>query len=153
MNWLTQLFRRETTVCPRCLGKGQVDEEDIRRLKMEAYWGSGKCAYCNGRGRVSPTHVQAIKPDLEYLTLDIAVEERRKLVEGDREALIRADEHRLFIQKLVSQIEHWYYIENRDPEDIAILIYRKQRILKFSDQEKQELVKYVEKVIQSKLEK
>jgi len=38
--------------CPRCLGKGYVDLDDIRRLSMEHQWSPGSCLYCNAQGRV-----------------------------------------------------------------------------------------------------
>jgi hypothetical protein len=49
-----RIFRSNMVDCPRCLGKGAVDSEDIRRLKKELFWGPGKCAYCNGLEKSSP---------------------------------------------------------------------------------------------------
>ena len=35
--------------CPRCLGKGHVDLQDIKRLRRELFWEPGPhCAYCDG---------------------------------------------------------------------------------------------------------
>jgi hypothetical protein len=39
-------------ICPRCLGKGFVDLNDIKRLGMETRWEQGACPYCGGQGNV-----------------------------------------------------------------------------------------------------
>lgn len=39
--------------CPRCLGKGIVDNDDIKRLLMEHNWTPGHCLYCDGVGLVN----------------------------------------------------------------------------------------------------
>ena len=46
--------------CPRCLGKGFVDNIDIKRLGMEAKWAPGHCRYCDSSGVV-----EAGKPKYE----------------------------------------------------------------------------------------
>lgn len=38
--------------CPRCLGKGYVDRDDIRRLGMSGKWGPGPCRVCGATGDV-----------------------------------------------------------------------------------------------------
>jgi hypothetical protein len=38
--------------CPRCVGKGYVDENDIKRLKSFYNWHSGVCGFCKGTGYV-----------------------------------------------------------------------------------------------------
>ncbi len=44
---------RSIITCPRCLGKGVVDDEDIERLSMQEYWVAGNCRYCDGIGKVN----------------------------------------------------------------------------------------------------
>jgi hypothetical protein len=39
-------------ICPRCLGKGFVDLNDIKRLGKETRWEQGACPYCGGQGNV-----------------------------------------------------------------------------------------------------
>lgn len=39
--------------CPRCLGKGIVEVEDIERLSMKLFWQPGECRYCEGVGLVN----------------------------------------------------------------------------------------------------
>jgi hypothetical protein len=42
----------QNMICPRCLGKGFVDLNDIKRLGMETRWEQGACPYCGGQGNV-----------------------------------------------------------------------------------------------------
>ncbi len=39
--------------CPRCLGDGYVNSDDIERLDMDLFWLSGDCLYCNKTGKVN----------------------------------------------------------------------------------------------------
>ena len=41
--------------CPRCVGKGFIDEYDVKRLGKEKYWHSGTCGFCKGTGYVERT--------------------------------------------------------------------------------------------------
>jgi hypothetical protein len=43
---------KQKMICPRCLGKGFVDLNDIKRLGMEKDWEQGYCQYCYGDGDV-----------------------------------------------------------------------------------------------------
>ena len=64
--------------CPRCLGKGHVDEEDILRLKRSDQWVAGPCAYCEGLGKINSELIMKIDPDDSQLTLGLSFEEREK---------------------------------------------------------------------------
>ncbi|HOZ80549.1 MAG TPA: hypothetical protein PLY34_21330 [Ferruginibacter sp.] len=151
MRFFSRLFSRNKVDCPRCLGKGDVDPEDIKRLRKELYWVPGKCAYCNGAGKVSSKRVSTIHPGTEYLTTDLAKGEREKLLHGDKGALQRAKEHQAEIEKILQLIEHLYYIENQEAEQIADYLLGEYKILENSPGERQEIMDYVETVIASKL--
>ena len=84
--------------CPRCLGKGIVDVEDIQRLKKEVFWAPGKCAYCNAIGKVPPGRTEQLSVDFEYLTTDLQSWERHKVINGNVDALKRADEYKEVVQ-------------------------------------------------------
>ena len=137
--------------CPRCLGKGKVDLEDIKRLKMELFWGPGRCAYCNGIGKVPPEMIGKIGADFEYLTTNLPFWERHKVINGDGEALKRASERKDEIKKIIEDIEHLYYLENKEASEIADQIFHDRGKFVYSASERQELIDYVGKVIQSKL--
>ena len=153
MNLITRIFRRNMIDCPRCLGKGHVDVDDIKRLKKELFWMPGKCAYCNGIGKIPPDRIEKVSTDFEYLTTDLPSWERHKIINGDEEALKRAREFIEAIQKIIDEIIHLYYIENKEPGEIADHIFHEQGHLEYSPSEKQELIDYVKRVIESKLKK
>jgi len=84
MNFLSRLFRRSETpddlTCPRCLGKGHVDKDDIIRLKQQGKWGTGTCAYCQGSGSVDKAMLSKVPVDATYLTTSLTEEERDAIV-------------------------------------------------------------------------
>jgi len=151
MNFINRIFRSNMVDCPRCLGKGKVDIEDIKRLKKELFWAPGKCAYCNGIGKVPPDRIEKLSADFEYLTTDLPSWERHKVINGDNDALKRANNFREVVQKVIEEIVHLYYIENMEPREIADHLFHKQGQIVYSESEKQELLNYIEKVIKNKI--
>lgn len=67
MNFFSRLFKKVKTpaqlTCPRCLGKGHVDNADIIRLQQQGKWRTGACAYCNGSGNVDKEMLVKILAD------------------------------------------------------------------------------------------
>ena len=124
--------------------------EDIKRLHKELFWRPGKCAYCNGLGKVPPDRAEKVNADLEYLTTDLPSSERHKIINGDEDALKRADKYKEDIQKFIEEIRHAYYIDNQEPGEIADYLFRKYGQLAFSPSERQETIEYIEKVIKTK---
>lgn len=151
MNFFKRLFHSNMTECPRCLGKGNVDLEDIIRLKKEAFWIPGKCAYCNGKGKVPPARIAKVDVGLEYLTTDLSSEERYRILSGKTDALERANDLKESIHEIVRDIEHLYYIQNKEPDEIADYFISERRGIGYTPEEKNELVRYIKKVIKSKL--
>ena len=76
--------------CPRCLGKGHVDPNDIKRLKRESEWLPASCAYCNGSGKVDWGMEDKVPVDVSYLVMDLTENERKKIAAGDQDAIERA---------------------------------------------------------------
>jgi serine/threonine protein kinase len=54
--------------CPRCLGKGHVDWNDIYRLNRQDYWSPGECALCENKGEIPENKINLI--DDVNLTID-----------------------------------------------------------------------------------
>lgn len=150
MCFLNRIFRRNQVECPRCLGKGNVDIDDIRRLRKELFWGPGKCAYCNGIGKVSPDRIERIKADFEYLTTDLTSSERRKIINNDQDALERANMFKAEVQRLIEEIRALYFTENKEPEEIAEHLSNKYGRLAFPPFERNQIIEYIEKVINAK---
>jgi len=150
MSILNRFFRRNMIECPRCLGKGEVDLEDIKRLKKELFWAPGKCAYCNGVGKVTPDRIEKLPADFEYLTTDLPSSERFKVINGDEDALNRAWKFREQVHGFIEEIVQLYYIDNKEPGEIADYFFQKHGQFVYSDSERNEIIDYVEKVIKSK---
>jgi hypothetical protein len=151
MRFLSKLFNFNNVDCPRCLGKGDVSLEDIKRFKKELYWAPGKCAYCNGAGKVSVKKIGMIAVDTEYLTTDLSKGERKRLFNGDASTLQRAKEHKELIDEIIKKIEHLYYIENQEAEQIANYLSKRYKLSVDTSLKRQETIDYIKKVISSKL--
>jgi hypothetical protein len=136
--------------CPRCLGKGHVDMNDIKRLKKELFWGPGKCAYCNGIGKVPPDRIKKVSADFEYLTTDLSSIERYKIINNYEEALERAREYKEHVENFIEEIRALYYIENKEPDQIADYFTHKYGRLAFPQSKKTETIQYIDKVIKTK---
>src|SRR5882757_11229839 len=92
MNLLSRLFSNKSNKiqCPRCLGKGHVNSDDIKRLNKELKWRPGSCAYCNGSGKVSAKTAAKVSIDLTYLVNELPPGEKNKLINGAQDAKYRA---------------------------------------------------------------
>jgi len=55
-------LKKNEMFCPRCMGKGFVDLNDIRRLDRQLEWGLGYCRYCDGQGFVERGKTKKINP-------------------------------------------------------------------------------------------
>jgi hypothetical protein len=89
MNFLRKFFKRDiaTVICPRCLGKGEVDVNDIKRLGRELARVPGPCAYCNEIGKVESHLISKVDVDEAYLTTALSDAERKKVFNGNRKAV------------------------------------------------------------------
>lgn len=106
MSFINKLFggKQEKIDCPRCLGKGHVTWEDIKRMHKELKWRPGSCAYCNSTGKVYPDIINKVPIETTYLTTDISAREARKLQNGDKDALERAEKLELDINNFIFEI-------------------------------------------------
>lgn len=144
------LNKNSQTTCPRCLGKGDVTWEDIKRLNQELKWAPGRCAYCNGSGTVDSITASTVPANLSYLTTDLTSEERDKLMANDPKLVRKAQRWEMDIDEFIKQILVLYFEENMEPEEIAD--YYLEQAMPFANQEDQrlELIDYVTRVIAKK---
>lgn len=140
-------FFKPKVECPRCLGKGNVDWEDIKRLGQELRWRPGKCAYCNGKGKVAPEMITKVKADTSYLSLDIGEPERKRLFMGDEAAIQRAQHFNSQMEVFIAQIEYLHFMGKMDAETIVDFFLIGKPGEQTSVQEKQELIEYIERVV------
>ena len=125
MNFLQRLFnrqRKETVECPRCLGKGNVDQDDIKRLGQELYWRPGKCAYCKGAGRVDVKLIGKVAPDEAYLTVNLPTGEIELLFAGDSRAMQRKEKSKAEFELLITKIRMLHFEQTRSAEEIAKIL-------------------------------
>ncbi|NII27074.1 hypothetical protein HB364_18435 [Pseudoflavitalea sp. X16] len=148
-SWLFRRRKKTTVTCPRCLGKGKVDLNDIKRLKMELKWAPGRCAYCNGVGKVAPEMVANVAVDEAYLTTDLTNRVRMRLINKDPEAVMRAASHEQSMDDFIEQVRRLYFAENRSTEEIATIYLQSGLDMDHATyiREKKELIEYINRVV------
>jgi hypothetical protein len=141
------IFNKPKIECPRCLGKGHVDSDDIKRLKKELQWLPGECAYCNGKGKVAPGLISRVNVDATYLTIDKSPKERKKLLHGDRKALLRAKHQENERNHFINEVEFLHFGKNMNAHEIVD--YYLKANADMPESEKQELLLDINKVIRN----
>ncbi len=153
MSFFHRLFNRqpkETTECPRCLGKGNVDQDDIKRLGQELYWKPGKCAYCKGAGRVDVNMIGRVSADEAYLTVDLPTGERELLFAGDPRAMRRKEKSKAEFDMLITKIRELHFEQNHSAEEIANILIGPYMVAPrgFDVQDfRREFISYIKRVI------
>lgn len=150
---LINLFKKPNEQCPRCLGKGFVDNNDIERLNKKLIWMPGKCAYCNGSGKVHLQKISTVPVDLSYLTVERSKIEKWKILLGSKSAKKRAKIFEENVDDFIDHISNQYFILKLDLETIADLHFAKFEKKEISIKKRKELVKYLEKIVESNREK
>lgn len=150
MNLFERIFRKPNLECPRCLGKGNVDWEDIKRLNKLLKWQPGKCAYCDGRGKVTSETINKISPDNTYLTIHLTTLEKNKLKNGDIETIEKAELYDKFLTNLINYIEYKFLVEHLDVERIADSYLSTKHESEIFSIKRKDLMNYIKKVIDTK---
>lgn len=52
--------KNKVIVCPRCKGKGYVEEDDIIGFNKQNVWAPGECAYCEAKGIIRKNQIENI---------------------------------------------------------------------------------------------
>src|SRR5688572_19943182 len=105
--------------CPRCLGKGHVDWDDIKRLNQELRWIPGACAYCNGVGKVDPDIENNVPVDTSFLVINLPEEERKKIINGHPDALERGKQYDDRVEVFINQISYLHFDTGLKPLQIV----------------------------------
>ncbi|WP_445711810.1 hypothetical protein [Flavobacterium sp.] len=145
---IINLFKKPTEKCPRCLGKGFVDNNDIERLNKRLEWAPGKCAYCNGKGKVHIQTISNVPVNLSYLTVERPKIERWKLLLGNKNAKKKAEIYQENINNFINDIVKQYFVINLDFETIADLHFARLKKKEVSIKERKEFLEYIEKVVE-----
>jgi DnaJ-class molecular chaperone len=110
---------QEVHTCPRCLGKGHVDDEDIRRLNMKGDWIPGKCMYCYGNGKVLQRMIEKVPVDEYYLNTSLDEASRKRFLEEDPRELSRAVQVKTYNAMLKDKVLELHTLQDMSPEKIA----------------------------------
>jgi len=153
MNFINRLFKGEKIECPRCLGKGEVNWDDIKRLNNELRWIPGRCAYCNGTGKVPIKMPLKVSADNAYLTTDLSEQERKSLLNGEEGAINRANEYDLKMNLFIKQIEYLHFVGKMDSYKIADFYLLEESKSENPLKERQELLDYIELIINKRSNK
>ncbi|MBO9728237.1 MAG: hypothetical protein J7623_06320 [Chitinophaga sp.] len=151
MKFLKRLFSKKEHLieCPRCLGKGCVDDNDIKRLGQELRWKTGRCAYCTGTGKVASDMINKVAVDEAYLTTNLTSIERKRFIHGHPDAIERSEIAEMQIQQAITEIRQLHFIKKLDAEQIAELYLISE--VGFGDKryniEKAKMIAYINKVI------
>jgi hypothetical protein len=152
MKLVHKLFNNSKVNCPRCLGKGHVDWDDIERLEKKLKWIPGDCAYCNGKGEVHATLVSKIAVDHTYLTTDLPEQERKRIINGDKDALERGHVYDSDINNFIQQVEFLHFNGGLDINKIIEFYFIPKSESEMSPEEKKDFIAYISKIIEHKKE-
>jgi len=144
------LFRRSEIECPRCLGKGLVDWEDINRLNKKLRWVPAPCAYCDATGRVNKELLSKVAVDCTYLTIDLPETEIEKIKTGDKEAIEKGKQKELFVDNIITYAEQHYLTDNMNAEDIANSYLSTEGKKALFSVNKKQLITYIQGIIDLK---
>ena len=136
--------------CPRCLGKGKVDWDDIKRLNQELKWMPGMCAYCNGTGKVDSQIESKVPVDASYLVIDLNEDERNRILSGDTKAIEHAKQYDSEIEAFINRITYLYFDANLTPIQIANQFLMSRNEFPIDEKEQKELIEYINRVIEKK---
>lgn len=136
--------------CPRCLGKGHVDWDDIKRLNQELRWIPGDCAYCGGLGKVNDRIEENVPVDASYLVTNLPEDERKRIVNGNPDALERGKRLEEQIDTVINQIFYLHFETGLNSTQIAKFYFIGLEDSETYESKRQEFADYVERVIQKK---
>jgi hypothetical protein len=142
---IKDFFSKRKVECPRCLGKGEVNWEDITRLKKELHWGTGTCAYCNGEGKVAYDQESKIAVDNGYLTMDLSAAERKRLIANDHGALQRAFNRETQTNNFVTEVSFLHFNAHLNSNQIFDFYMLHETEINIA--ERKELLAYINRII------
>jgi len=109
--------------CPRCLGKGHVDKQDVIRLRRIFFWTPGPhCAFCNGLKRVELSFASRFNANDWFITSDLSLEMYQKYIDKDPELLAQLEGQEHYIQSISQLIIQYHYRLKLSKEDTRKII-------------------------------
>lgn len=148
MDLFDKFFGKLKVQCPRCLGKGYVDQEDIKRLKKELQWVPDTCMYCNGKGEVDAKLPSKIAVDSSYLTTNLTYSERKKFINNDEATIRRANFREAERDKFIAEVEYLYFSCDLSPSRITEFYLLHLGTSEIDTDARFELESYINKIIE-----
>jgi hypothetical protein len=109
--------------CPRCLGKGNVDFNDIKRLRREFFWTIGPyCAFCNGNKQVNFSFASKFNADDWFITSDLLDDQYQKYINGDEELINEIKKQEELIYFVGNFIMNYHFGLGLDKETVLKLL-------------------------------
>ena len=131
--------------CPRCLGKGFVNESDIKRLKRYIEWTAGLCGYCGGLGKVNPNNCKNVEVNDIYLHSDLSREERDKYFNQESDSVEKAREYKASVDSTILSIEKLCFEEEKTLDEVVLLF---QTFSELNQNEIENLKGFVSRIIE-----
>jgi len=152
MSIFSRLFSKDHNLkeCPRCLGKGLVDWDDIKRLHQELKWIPGVCAYCNGTGKVDTNIESNVPVDASYLVVNLEETERELILKGHPDAIERGKQYEDAVNNFINQIAYLYFEGGLTPLQISKFFLIGKNDSDNYEKEQQDMIDYVERVIEKR---
>ena len=147
MKILDKFFNPRKIECPRCLGKGDVEWEDIKRLGKELKWMPGTCAYCMGSGKVKPNIQDKIPVDMTYLTTNISDAEKDRLLTHDEGAHDRARHMEMNLDNFIKEVHYLHFVGNMDANKITDFYFLHQSPNEIKEESMDEFFDYIKQII------
>ena len=109
--------------CPRCLGKGNVNLQDIKRLRREYFWIIGPhCAFCNGKKQVKFSFANKFNADDWFITSDLPPDQYQKYINGDKTLIDEIKNQEQLTYFVGNFIMDYHYNKGFDKETILKLL-------------------------------
>lgn len=145
---MTNPFHQDKINCPRCLGKGRVTEEDIRRLNKQFEWLPDSCALCEGKGMIHPDLLS--KTGVGYLSTDLSPGERQQFIDDDEAAIQAATEYDLDVENFVTEVRYLSGECKLDAEKITGFYFLHHEPEESNQEERIEMLELIRKIIASR---
>jgi len=133
MSFFSRLFKinesSEQLTCPRCLGKGNMDNDDIVRLKQKGKWRPGVCIYCSGSGSIGIDMLGKAPEEGTYQTEEPAEDDGYNNwgssfpMNEKREGCPVTEQNRLWLEEAFLLLQDFFGIENTRLRKVLIPDY------------------------------
>lgn len=147
MGLFDNVFGGKKVECPRCLGKGHVDQADIKRLNMELRWLPGSCAFCEGTGQVSPKMAVDVPVNEAYLSADLSKEERKRFLSNEEGAMRRARQSDEIVNRLINEVRYLHFKGGMSPEKILGFYFLDSENSETHPEEKKDFLTYIHNIL------